>query len=221
MMKKCTLIILIVLVLTLTSCGSTQNSDDPASDHQGGIAGELPAATQLIIGTFKLEETENAVTAEQAAELLPLWQTMQVLSESDSAAEQETEALIAQIQETMTAGQMQAISDMNLTREDMMTIMQEQGLAMGVGPANQSSTSQGGNSSSNNSQGVRPEGGMSPPDGEFPGGGPGMGPGGQVQNLSPDQIATAQASRQQGSGSFVPRGLMNALIEYLQQKAGS
>jgi hypothetical protein len=59
------------------------------------------------------------VTAEQAAELLPLWQTLQVLSESDTAADQEMEALTTQVQETMTAEQRQAITAMNLTREDM------------------------------------------------------------------------------------------------------
>ena len=218
-MKKFTLTILTILILTLTACGSPSNSANPASGPQGDpAAGELPATTQLIIGTFKLEETENAVTAEQAAELLPLWQTMQVLSESDSAADQETEALIAQVQETMTAKQMQAITDMNLTREDMMSMMQEQGMAMGGGPTGQNTNSQNGNT--NGGGGFRP-GSDEFPGGAPPGGGPGMGPGGQGQNLSAEQIATAQASRQARSGSFVPPGLVNALIEYLQKKVDS
>jgi uncharacterized membrane protein YgcG len=216
MMKKISLTIVTILILTLTACGSATTSNDSSSfPPVGSPAGELSASAQLIIGTLKLKETQNAVTAEQAAELLPLWQTMQVLSESDSAAVEETEALIAQIQESMTAGQVQAITDMNLTREDMMTIMQEQGMAMGAG--GQGNSSQSGNSSSSG-QAVRPGGGMPPPNGEFPGGGPGIGGGGQ--SLSPDQIATAQASRQQSGGSFVPPVLINALIEYLQEKAG-
>jgi hypothetical protein len=161
---------------------------------------------------------------------LPLWQTLQVLSESDTAADQETEALVTQIQETMTAGQMQAITDMNLTREDMMSIMQEQGLAMGGAPA-------GGQS--NNPQGGNPNGGGfgsdefpsgAPPQGGFPGGGPGGGGpggggpgggGGQGSGLTPDQIATAQAARQAGGGNMIPSPLINALIEFLEQKAGS
>ena len=216
-MKKISLTIVTILILTLTACGSATTSNDSSSFPQvGSPAGELSASAQLIIGTLKLKETQNAVTAEQAAELLPLWQTMQVLSESDSAAVEESEALIAQIQESMTAGQVQAITDMNLTREDMMSIMQEQGMAMGAG--GQGNSSQSGNSSSSG-QTVRPGGGMPPPNGEFPGGGPGIGGGGQ--SLSPDQIATAQASRQQSGGSFVPPVLINALIEYLQEKAGS
>lgn len=219
-MKKLTLTLSIILILTLSACGSASNSANPASGPQGDFAtGDLSATAQLIIGTFKLEETENVVTAEQATELLPLWQTMQVLSESDTAADQETEALIAQIQKTMTPEQMQAITDMNLTRADMMSVMQEQGMAMGSGPATgQDSTSQDGNSSSNSGQGFRPGGGMPPPDERgFPGGGPGGGGSG----LTPDQIATAQASRQASSGSSVPPMLINALIEYLQEKGGS
>jgi uncharacterized lipoprotein len=121
-MKKITLAVLTILILTLTACSSAPNTANPASASQSGLsAGELPATTQLIIGTLKLEDTTQVVTAEQATELLPLWQTLQVLTDSDTAAEQEKEALIAQIQETMTAGQMQAIAAMNLGREDMMT----------------------------------------------------------------------------------------------------
>lgn len=218
-MKKTTLVILAVLILTLTACGSTVTANDPSS--QGvTFAGELPATTQLLLGTLKLDETEDAVTPEQATELLPLWQTLQVLSESDTAAQQETEALITQIQETMTAEQMRAITDMNLTRADVMTTMQEQGLTMGAG--GQNTTSQDGNSSNSTNRNFGPAGGMPPPDERgFPGDGPGMGPGGQSQNLSADQIATAQAARQAGGGTMIPPSLINAVIEYLQGKAGS
>ena len=218
-MKKFTCIILTILILTLTACSSASTSNDSSSLPQvGSPAGELSASAQLIVGTLKLKETQNAVTAEQAAELLPLWQTMQVLSESDTAADQETEALIAQIQETMTAGQVQAITDMNLTREDMMSILQEQGLAIGGGPAGRNTNSQNGNTTGGG--GFRP-GSDELPGGAPPGGFPGGGPGGGGSGLSPDQIATARASRQNSSGSFVSPILINALIEYLQEKAGS
>jgi hypothetical protein len=217
-MKKISILILITFLLTLTACSAVSSGAEPALAPQTEApSGELPATTQLILGTFKLEETGQAVTAEQAAELLPLWQTLQVLSESDTAADQETQALIAQIQETMTAEQKQAITGMNLTREDMLSLMQEQGLAMGTG--GQSSTSQGGNSSNSTNRNFGPGGGMPPPDGGFPGGGSGFG--GQGQNLSAEQIATAQAARQAGGGNRIPTPLLNALIEFLKQKAGS
>lgn len=224
-MKKITLTIFVFLILTLSACGIS-NAANPVSGPQSDPApGALPEATQLIIGTLKLEDTNQSVTAEQAAELLPLWQTMLVLSESDTAAQQETEALITQIQETMTAEQRQAITDMNLTREDMMSIMQEQGLAMGGGPAGgQNTNPQGGDPNGGGfGPGGFPDG--APPQGGFPGGGPGGGGpgggGGQGSDLTPDQIATAQASRQQGGGSLVPPILINAVIEYLQEKVGA
>jgi hypothetical protein len=223
-MKKTTLITLTLLILILSACSSAANGRDPTlASQNGATTGELPAATQLILGTFKLDETENAVTTEQASELLPLWQTLQVLSESDTAAAQETEALITQIQETMTAAQMQAITDMNLSREDMMTVMQEQGMAMGAGPTTSSNgTTQNGNSSNNSGNNFGAGGGMPPPDERgVPGGSPGFSAGGQGQNLSADQIATAQSARQAGGGTMIPVPLINAVIEYLQKKAGS
>ena len=220
-MKKITLTLLTIFILTLTACGGASNGTEPASVTQGGTpAGALPVAPQLIIGTLKLGDTDQAVTAEQAAELLPLWQTLQVLYDSDTSANQEIESLITQIQETLTDEQIQAITAMNLTREDMFTIMQEQGT--GNSNSSQNSGSQSGSSSSNSSGGLGPGGGMPvPPDGGFPGGGPGFGPGGQGESLSPDQIATAQASRQEGSRNFIPPMLINALIEFLQEKAAS
>ncbi|HSB00318.1 MAG TPA: hypothetical protein VLE49_06695 [Anaerolineales bacterium] len=218
-MKKSHLILLTIFsILTLTACGAS-NGAGPASEPQGGSnAGALPAGTQIIIGTMKLEGSAQAVTAKQAAELLPLWQTMKVLSASDTAAQQEKDALITQIQETMTAGQMQAIQNMNLTRQDMASIMQEQGRAVG---SSSNSNSQSGNSSSNRNRGFGQGGG-----GFFPaGGGPpdergGSGFAGQGQNLSREQIATAQAARQ-ANENVVPPLLINAVIDYLQKKASS
>ncbi len=222
-MKKLTLIFLTFIILTLSACGSTSNRNNPVSVNQNGSSnGSLPAATQLALGTLKLEGTDNAVTAEQAAELLPLWQTMQVLYSSDTAANQEIEALSTQIRETMTAKQMQAITAMNLNRQDMFSIMQAQGVEVGNGQQNNNSQ-QSGNSSSNRGfapGGFVPGGGGPPDGGSFPGGA-GFGSSGQSQNRSANQIATAQASRQAGGGNQIPSPLINALIEFLKQKAGS
>ena len=221
-MKKITPMILTILILALTACGSASNRTNRNSVSQSGsTTGQLPATTQLIMGTLKLDGSDQAVTAKQAADLLPLWQTMKVLSESDTAAQQEKDALIAQIQETMTAEQIQAITDMKLTRADMFALVQEQGTgASNSSTGSQNSNSQHRNSSSNSSRRNSGQGGG----GFFPGGG---GPpeggftGGQGQNLTPEQIATAQASRQQRSGNIIPPTLINTLIEYLQKKAGT
>lgn len=215
-MKRSILPILLIFTLLMTAC-STSNAVRPTSGVSGNpTGGELSPSMQVAIGTLKLDGTENVVTAEQAQELLPLWETLQVLSESDTAAQQEKDALVEQIQETMTAEQRQAITDMNLTRADMQSILQEQGLATGGGPAGgQGNNFQGGNQNGGGFPGGFPGGG-------FPQGGLQGGPGGgQGSGLTPDQIATAQASRQQTGESLVPPALVNALIEYLQEKAGT
>jgi len=223
-MKKRIPIFLTLFILTLTACGSPprSNSSNFGSATQNGIgAGELPATTQIALGTLKLDQTANDVTADQAAQLLPLWETMKVLESSDTAAQQEIDALDTQIQETMTDQQMQAITAMNLTRQDMFTVMQAQGT--GPGNGQQSSNSQNGSSSGNGNQnfggGFVPGAGGPPPDERALQGGQGFG--GQGQNRSAEQIATAQAARQAGGGNRIPTPLVNALIEFLKKKAGS
>ena len=220
-MKKITLSIFTILILTLTACSgaSTTPQADPNQLSASSESG-LPISTQLVIGIFKLEGTDLAVTSEQANELIPLWQVLQSLSSSDTAAQEEIDALVDQIQETMTAEQIQAIKGMNLTPQDMFTIMQEQGLGGGGSMMTQGTPAAGSN-------GEFP----APPAGGFGGGGPppgGGGPGGGGgQGLSPDQIATAQANRAEngGGGGFrfngAPAPLIEALVKFLQEKAGS
>lgn len=200
--------ILMILALSLAACGS--GSTETTADNT------LPMSTQLIVGTFMLEETDLAVDAQLAAELLPLWRVMRSLSASDTAAPEEIEAVVEQIQETMTPEQVQAIEDIQLTRDDMFALMQEQGLTMGGGHS-----TGGGNSSGSTS----PSGGMPMPEGGFNAGGPGAGGGRGFsgQNLNPEQIATAQARRAAGGGNTLRTSLplIDALIELLEGKVQS
>jgi len=85
----------------------------------------------LLVGTLKLEDTEQAVSADEAAKLLPLWQAYRSLSISQTAAEAEVVALLNQIKSTMTADQVQAINAMNLTSSEMMDLVQSMGVGMG------------------------------------------------------------------------------------------
>lgn len=218
MSRKRILFILILFALGMTACGGASNAtasgSAPSSD---AAATTLSTPMKLVLGSFRLEGTEQAITSEQAADLLPLWRVYQSLSESDTAAQVELDALLEQIQETMTAEQMSAIQAMQLTREDMRAIMEERGLAMGGSPG-------ASNTGNNGNGGVQGGGGFAPPDGGMPGGVPGMqpgqGPGGQT--LSPEQIATAQAARGQGGGfDRVPPALLKALIQFLEEKAAS
>ena len=221
-MKKLTYAIILLLAFTVTACGSSprSNSSNFASTTQNGNpAGTLPAVTQIAIGTLKLDKTANDITADQAAKLLPLWETMQLLETSDTAAKQEIDALDAQIQETMTAQQMQAITAMNLTRQDMFALLQAQGGGTGFGQ--QANNRQSGNSSGNGNRsfggGGFVPGAGGPPEGGGFGGGQGFG----GQNRSASQIATAQAARQTRTGNRIPAPLINALIELLKKKAAS
>lgn len=220
-MKKILITTLILLMLTLTACGASSAAQTEANSNTDPNTGILPAQMQILIGTFKLEGTDNAVTAKQAAELLPMWQVYKDLSASDNAAPQEVDAIIAQLQETMTPAQMQAITELKLTRQDMFTVMQDLGLASAR--PNASGTPQANRQGNNFPGGGFPGGG---PGGDQGGGQPGGGfpGGGNGQNLDPQQIATLQARRTQGGGGFanqIPSALMDALIKLLQGKIGS
>ena len=216
-MKK--IAILVALVLTLTACAAASNGTQQAASGQPD--GSLPIQEQVLIGTFKLEGTPQAVTAQQAAQLIPLWQVYNDLSTSDTAAQEEINGLVQQIQDTMTPEQMQAIQKMNLNWQDIFTVMQDQGITQGRGQGN-----------SNRSNGQNSNGGgfgFAPPDGgpggfgggepgRFPGGGNGQGGG----SFTPEQIATAQAARGGAGGlNRIPSGLIDALVQFLQKKAGS
>ncbi len=190
------------LLMTLAGCGSAASGG-----AQTGPSAALPAQTELAIGTFKLEGTDQAITPQQAAALLPLWQVYKELSSSDTAAQQEIQALLTQIHGTMTPGQLQAIADLKLTQQDIFATMQEQGITPG-GSQQRSAGSQGNGGS------------FTPPQGGIPGGfpeGAGLGAG---QSLNPEQIATAQAARAQAGGtSRVPSVLIEALIRLLQSRS--
>lgn len=217
-MKKISLTLLAFFMLVLTACGVSGGTPTGFSPNSNSNSQDLPIQTQILIGTFRLEKTDKAVSPTQAADLLPLWQVYRDLSTSDAAAQQEVDAVIAQIQETMTSDQMKAITDMKLTRQDIFTAMQDLGLSAGA-RVSASGTPQP-RGQGNFRQGDFPQGGFQP--GGFQGGGAG---GGTGQGFTPDQIATAQARRAQGEngGGFnrIPSGLMDALIQLLQTKAGS
>lgn len=218
-MKKLTLILLTLLALTLTACGASDSTEAAATSQTESTAQTLSGPTLLVLGTLKLDGTEQAVTAEQAAELIPLWRVYSELISSDTAAQAEIDALEKQIQATMTDEQMQAINEMNLTPQDSFAVLQEMGLGMGRG---QSSSSSGGSSNFTPGQGMGPGGGMGSGGGAPPdmGGVPGQMPGGQ--SLSQEEIATAQAVRaERGGGNAMLPNLINALIQYLQKLAGS
>lgn len=229
-MKKITFSLFTVLILALTACSGSPSNTQQFNQGQSTNTSpnEMPLASKLVVGSFKLEGTDNAITTEQATELIPLWQVYQQLSTSDTAAQEEVTALTEQIQETMTTDQMNAIDTMNLTPQDIFTIMQEQGVQFSNNGNGQGTNGQNNGQFPNGGNFQPPEGGG----GQFfggPGGG-GSGGGGSDrfnggQNLNPEQIATLQARRAEngGGGNFrfnsTPAPLIEALVKLLQERA--
>jgi hypothetical protein len=224
MVHKTIIGVLLLLVVALTACGgsgadTTAEESDLAPTMPAGFADRaLPETLQLQIGTIRLEETPNAMTPEQAQELLRLWQMIRALQQSGTASQVETEATINQIEAAMTPEQTAAIEDMNLTMADMRDTMQELGIIDEDEFARR--REQG---DEEGPGGMRPPGGEMPgpggmrPPGGMPGEG-GMGPQGNMQNLSPEELATRQAERM-NSGFFGGTALLDALIELLEARA--
>lgn len=219
-MKKIFLTTLLLLTLTLTACSGTANVNQASSTQENA---SLPIETQLVVGTFKLEDTDQAVTSEQAKELLVMWQVYQDLNSSDTAAQEEIEGLVEQIQETMTTDQMSDIQAMDLTQQDVFAVMQEQG---GDFVQAQRSNSETFSFSPNSGGGP---GGGGPPDGGMAGGAPldgGMGGdmgamGGAGPSTSTDQSQSTGAGSGTASVAGVPTALVDALIQYLQEIANA
>jgi len=132
----------VILGLVLAGCTSPSQSSSQGSTGTGSAQGStsLSQVNMLLVGTLKLEDTDQAVTADEAAQLLPLWQAYRSLSNSQTAAEAEVDALLRQIQSTMPANQMAAIKAMNLTSTDMMNLMQSMGGLRPQGTPNPQST---------------------------------------------------------------------------------
>jgi len=194
------------LLFALAACGKTSSSTGTSND-----SGSLSLEMQLLLGTFKLEETDLAVTSDQASQLLPLWQMAQSLATSSTAATEEVDAVVNQIKSTMTSQQMDKITAMKLTQQDMMSLMSQAGVSRNDPNSAETPAALDGFPSG----GDMPSGGGGMPSGggDFPaGGGTGMG------GVPGDASSTPQAIRSNGMADRVPAPLLNALIEMLQKK---
>ncbi len=89
----------------------------------------LDVTGQLALGMLRLEDTANAVTAEQARQLLPLWKTLQGNTTTTQA---ERYAVVKKIEAQLSDAQIAAITAMQLTEADAQAWLQEQGPAMGA-----------------------------------------------------------------------------------------
>ena len=196
MKSKIVLPLLLIPIFLLSACGAATTATAQGGTNQQA----LPLAEKLAIGTLKLEGTESAISAKQAADLLPLWQVYSSLITSDTAAQEEKDALAEQIQETMSSEQIKAIEALNLTQRDVFASMQQLGIT---------TTSQVSANETPQPNG----GGAFPGGGQFIGGGGAFPGGGNGAQLSPQQIATAQARRAANGGGFNNNRLLTPLVE--------
>jgi hypothetical protein len=213
-----------VIVLTLAACGNdgagsgevsnTTSAESARVTLREDYADALPVPSQLAIGTLMLEDTDNAVTVEQAGELLPNWQMLQALQSSGTAAQAELDAVLNQIQGAMTNEQLTTIKEMQLTPDSMTELAQERDLGRGFA---------GGADNAGDTGGFRPPAGAFPGGGFGPGGGEGgagggFGPGafGGGENLSSEEQQAALAERM---NTFLGSAVSNMVISLLDARA--
>ncbi len=239
-MKRLRIVSMLVLVMgALAGCGGRQEtavSGDTGAVYTSQVLrtdyeGALDAATQLALGTLKLEEAGSAVTPDQAKTLLPLWQALQ----GGVTAQAEVNAVLKQIEETMTPQQLQAIAEMHLTQEDMQAWMEEHDIRPG---SVFSGTLQG----TPGPRGVPPAGFGGGLQGTPPAGWSGEPPGGgtlppematrraEFESMSEEERQALRATMEAGGGWPGGRGrgfgggrqfmiLLNPLIELLEARA--
>jgi hypothetical protein len=82
---------LIIFSVLLAACSGSSSGSGSENTSAGSNIGQtdesVSQVNKLLIGTLKLEETEQAVTKEEATKLLPLWRAYRSLSSSDTSAE--------------------------------------------------------------------------------------------------------------------------------------
>ncbi len=151
-MKK--MIFLIMMILTLTACSkkpepaaeSEELKDPVLSIQQGAVDTTKTILTseylntdfedaasvrnQLTYGTLLLEETEYAVTVDQAATLLPLYQAMLALTGDNTSVSEELNAVQNQVVENMSPEQLQKIAESQITNTMLNAFYVENGLTM-------------------------------------------------------------------------------------------
>ena len=212
-MKKWMIVTIVIgLVLALTACGSSQSSTAAATPSTA-----LSQEAQLLVGTLKLESTSLAVSADQAGKLLPLWETLQSLASSGTAASQEVDAVVSQIESTMSTQQISSITAMDVTQQDLAVAIAD----TGTSKTNSSSA----NSTSTNSTQIQ-AGAGAPAAGDPGGGNPTANMGGSLaastdaESAGQSQAGSPQTvtSQSTATSSHVPAVLIQALVELLQKK---
>jgi len=221
--RLCIGLVLLLVVGVLVGCGGEQATPAPADEGGGetytsavldaSYPGALSVGSQLALGTLQLEETENSVTPEQATTLLPLWQALQ----GGVTAQAEVDAVLKQIEGTMTPEQLAAIAAKQLTQDDLR--------GLGIPPGGGAGAGGGGQELSPDERATRQAergGGEMPPEAATRRA--------EMENMSEEEREALRATAQAGGMSGGPGGragggqgqfiiLLDPLIELLTQRA--
>jgi hypothetical protein len=113
--------ILVVTVVVLAGCSKEAAATSPENTYTSKVLNAsypnaLSVPDQLSLGTLRLEGTEQAISAEQAKALLPLWQAIQAGTFTLTA---EQNAVYAQIEAQLSPAQLGAIAALELTEQDL------------------------------------------------------------------------------------------------------
>ena len=201
-MKKITLIVLILFLCLSSACAGGTAAGLPASTATGtgqpagtgpapSQAASFQAELQLLLGTFKLEGTDLAVTPGQAEVLLPLWRDLEELDDAldDGQDVQATIAeRIAQVQAVMTPAQMEVISQLETTWEVALAILQERGIRFGRPQPTPTTTSTAADSDESEAE------------------------------ATPTAAASPTPSGPSGPMEFIPSRLLDGLVQLLQAR---
>ncbi len=242
-------VIMFCLVLSMAACSSTKTTTGTRTTTTTGsqttaASTESSLQEKLAAGTLSLEGTDNAVTAEQAKQLLPLWKAVKVLASSDTISNDEKQALYDQIQGTMNANQVQAITQMSLGMPEISALATKLGIDMSSASTSsngmteeeraaqiKSAQSSSSSSSSGGGFGGGPGGGM--PSGGMPSGGMpsgGMPSGGDMMGAPSGAAGSAQgtpvagkapAGAGQGMTINSTNIFLDSLISMLKERAAS
>ncbi len=155
MRSKTLVLTLLIVALLVTGCAAAAPAAAVVEEPAAQVVETVPAAeqvsapvvvlaediptdyddaanirSQLAYGILKLDGTANAVTADQAAALLPLWQAVLLFSSDTTTASAELTAVQDQIAQTLTPEQFQAILTMRITNTELNTYYGELGIVV-------------------------------------------------------------------------------------------
>ena len=145
MKTKIILTSMLFVLLALSACSPAQptpaasvDNSQPAANGGGGQGqngGGGPRNTlesRLAIGLLKLEGTGQAVTADQAKQLIPLWQQVKTLG-ANGGSQTDIQTAYTQIEKVLTTDQTTAIQNMSLSQTDIQDMMKTLGIQITPG----------------------------------------------------------------------------------------